>query len=38
VEWTATCYRRAMPDGAGAPTGAASVNCGVRIVAGRHRP
>jgi formylglycine-generating enzyme required for sulfatase activity len=36
-EWTGTCYRRAKLDGAGAETGAASVNCGVRVVAGRHR-
>ena len=36
-EWTETCYRRAMLDAAGAETGAASVNCGVRVVAGRHR-
>ena len=36
-EWTETCYRRAMLDGAGAETGTARVNCGVRVVAGRHR-
>jgi integrase len=36
-EWTETCYRRAMLDGTGAETGAVSVNCGVRVVAGRHR-
>ena len=36
-EWTETCYRRAMLDGAGAEAGTARVNCGVRVVAGRHR-
>ena len=36
-EWTGTCYRRVMLDEAGAETGATSVNCGVRVVAGRHR-
>jgi formylglycine-generating enzyme required for sulfatase activity len=32
-EWTDTCYRRAALD----PGVAATVNCGVRVVAGRHR-
>ena len=36
-EWTGTCYRRVMLDESGAETGTASVNCGVRVVAGRHR-
>lgn len=31
-EWTSTCYRRVTLD-----TGAAIVNCGVRIVEGQHR-
>jgi formylglycine-generating enzyme required for sulfatase activity len=36
-EWTGTCYRRVMIDEAGAEVGKTSVNCGVRVVAGRHR-
>jgi formylglycine-generating enzyme required for sulfatase activity len=31
-EWTSTCYRRLALD-----TGAETVNCGVRVVEGRHR-
>ena len=36
-EWTGTCYRRVLLDEAGAETGVPSINCGVRVVAGRHR-
>ena len=35
-EWTDTCYRRAALD-ADVAGGRATVNCGVRVVAGRHR-
>ena len=35
-EWTDTCYRRVSLDG-GAASGGVTVNCGVRVVAGRHR-
>jgi formylglycine-generating enzyme required for sulfatase activity len=35
-EWTDTCYRRVTLD-PGAGNGLATVNCGVRVVAGRHR-
>ena len=35
-EWTDTCYRRVALD-PGAVNGPATVNCGVRVVAGRHR-
>ncbi len=36
-EWTDTCYRRVSIDEAGVEIGATNVNCGVRVVAGRHR-
>ena len=35
-EWTDTCYRRVALD-PGAASSHATVNCGVRVVAGRHR-
>lgn len=35
-EWTDTCYRRVALD-TGAASGGVTVNCGVRVVAGRHR-
>lgn len=35
-EWTDTCYRRVALD-ARAESGRATVNCGVRVVAGSHR-
>jgi formylglycine-generating enzyme required for sulfatase activity len=36
-EWTDTCYDRQSMDAAGRPTGARTVNCGVRVVEGEHR-
>src|SRR5262249_34827478 len=36
-EWTASCFRRSALDAGGQPTGATTVNCGVRVVEGRHR-
>jgi formylglycine-generating enzyme required for sulfatase activity len=36
-EWTDTCYRRVQLDESGRETGVPNVNCGVRVVAGRHR-
>lgn len=36
-EWTDTCYSRAELDLSGAPAGARTRNCGVRVVEGRHR-
>jgi len=36
-EWTSTCFRRFTLDAAGAATGAPVENCGVRVLAGRHR-
>jgi formylglycine-generating enzyme required for sulfatase activity len=35
-EWTDTCYRRVALDG-GAASGRVTMNCGVRVVAGRDR-
>jgi formylglycine-generating enzyme required for sulfatase activity len=35
-EWTATCFARSTLDAAGAAT-ATTINCGVRVVEGRHR-
>jgi formylglycine-generating enzyme required for sulfatase activity len=35
-EWTNTCYRR-VALGQGAENGRVTVNCGIRVVAGRHR-
>ena len=35
-EWTDTCFVRIALDASGAPT-AATANCGVRVVEGRHR-
>ena len=35
-EWTDTCYRRVALD-VGAASGRSTENCGVRVVAGRHR-
>ncbi len=36
-EWTDTCYLRQGLDAEGEPTGARTVNCGVRVVEGAHR-
>jgi formylglycine-generating enzyme required for sulfatase activity len=36
-EWTDSCYERVALDRFGRPSGAATVNCGVRVVEGRHR-
>jgi formylglycine-generating enzyme required for sulfatase activity len=36
-EWTDTCFRRSALDADGRPSGATTVNCGVRVVEGRHR-
>jgi formylglycine-generating enzyme required for sulfatase activity len=36
-EWTATCFRRSALDAGGRPSGPTTVNCGVRVVEGRHR-
>jgi formylglycine-generating enzyme required for sulfatase activity len=36
-EWTESCYRRVRLDELGREIAPASVNCGVRVVAGRHR-
>ncbi|PSC02548.1 nitrate reductase [Alsobacter soli] len=36
-EWTNTCFLRQGLDAAGEPTGARTVNCGVRVVEGEHR-
>ena len=35
-EWTDTCFARVVLDGVG-EAAATTVNCGVRVVAGRHR-
>jgi formylglycine-generating enzyme required for sulfatase activity len=36
-EWTDTCFLRQGLDGRGEPTGARTMNCGVRVVEGAHR-
>src|SRR5262249_36339292 len=36
-EWTDSCLRRSALDAGGGPRGATTVNCGVRVVEGRHR-
>src|SRR5262249_59117761 len=36
-EWTESCFRRSALDAGGQPGGATTVNCGVRVVEGRHR-
>jgi formylglycine-generating enzyme required for sulfatase activity len=36
-EWTDACYERRSFDAAGAPTGAVTRNCGVRVIEGGHR-
>jgi formylglycine-generating enzyme required for sulfatase activity len=36
-EWTDTCFRRSALDADGRPTAPTTVNCGVRVVEGRHR-
>jgi formylglycine-generating enzyme required for sulfatase activity len=36
-EWTNTCFVRAELDAAGKATGKPTVNCGVRVVEGKHR-
>jgi formylglycine-generating enzyme required for sulfatase activity len=36
-EWTDTCFRRSALDADGRPSGPTTVNCGVRVVEGRHR-
>jgi formylglycine-generating enzyme required for sulfatase activity len=36
-EWTDTCYERVALDAAGAPSGAATRNCHVRVLEGDHR-
>ncbi|HYW58956.1 MAG TPA: SUMF1/EgtB/PvdO family nonheme iron enzyme [Xanthobacteraceae bacterium] len=36
-EWTDSCFRRGVLDAAGQPHGPATMNCGVRVVEGRHR-
>jgi len=36
-EWTSTCFHRVALDAEGRRTGDESVNCGVRVVEGRHR-
>lgn len=36
-EWTNTCFVRTALDDAGKVTGKPTVNCGVRVVEGRHR-
>jgi len=36
-EWTSSCFRRSALDAGGRPSGATTVNCGVRVVEGAHR-
>ncbi len=36
-EWTDTCFTRQSLDQKGAPVGALSANCGVRVAEGQHR-
>jgi formylglycine-generating enzyme required for sulfatase activity len=36
-EWTNTCFLRQALDANGDPTGASTINCGVRVVEGKHR-
>ena len=36
-EWTDSCYKRVTLDQAGEELGKPNVNCGVRVVVGRHR-
>lgn len=36
-EWTDTCYRRVALDADGRPGSEETVNCGIRVVEGRHR-
>jgi formylglycine-generating enzyme required for sulfatase activity len=36
-EWTDSCFVRSALDTDGRPSGAATINCGVRVVEGRHR-
>jgi formylglycine-generating enzyme required for sulfatase activity len=36
-EWTDSCFHRSALDAGGRASGATTVNCGVRVVEGRHR-
>ncbi|HEY2138085.1 MAG TPA: SUMF1/EgtB/PvdO family nonheme iron enzyme, partial [Xanthobacteraceae bacterium] len=36
-EWTDSCFVRSRLDEAGRPSDATTINCGVRVVEGRHR-
>jgi formylglycine-generating enzyme required for sulfatase activity len=36
-EWTNSCFEGGALDADGRPTGAITVNCGIRVVEGRHR-